>query len=316
MNNDIKVFCILGPTGIGKTLMIMELYNLLPFPIEIISVDSGLIYKEMNIGTAKPSLKELSIYPHKLVNILDPKKSYSVSDFFYDVNKEIYCAFLNKKIPILVGGTMMYYNVLFNGLYDIPNINNNIRNYVTNLFKKYDCKSIYKFFRKIDYNSAKNIHFNDKYRIIRNLEVYFSTNKNMSFYKKNKIFANFNIYKIIILNKDKNKLFLNIKNRFLNMLNIGFEEEVKSLYNRKDLNINMSSMKRIGYNQMWLYFDKKISYKQMISLSIKNTNFLVKKQITWLKKWLKFSKVIYLNNYNSCINKIYKFIKKCVLKNY
>ncbi len=312
MNNDIKVFCILGPTGIGKTLMIMELYNLLPFPIEIISVDSGLIYRDMNIGTAKPSKKELFIYPHKLVNILDPKQSYSVSNFFYDVKKEIYCAFLNKKIPVLVGGTMMYYNVLFNGLYDIPSINSNIRNYITNLFNKYDCKSIYNFFKKIDYDSAKNIHFNDKYRIIRNLEVFFSTKKNMSFYKKKKVFIEFNIYKIIILYKNKNKLFLNIKNRFLNMLNIGFEKEVRNLYNRKDLNINMSSMKRIGYNQMWLYFDKKISYKQMINLSIKNTNYLVKKQITWLKKWLKFSKVIYFYNYNSCINKIYKFIKNSI----
>ncbi len=306
-----NIFCILGPTGIGKTLIAMELCKLLP--INIISVDSGLIYKELNIGTAKPTFNELKLFPHSLINILDPRDSYSVNKFFIDVKNEIYNILnVNKKIPLLVGGTMMYYNVLFNGLYKLPGSNKYIRKYINMLFNKYNNKYVYNLLYKIDKESAINIHYNDKYRIIRNLEIFFLTNKNLSFHKKiSKLYLNFNINKIIILPSNKEILIKNIKKRFYKMLDLGFENEVLKLYNRGDLNINMPSIKCIGYKQMWLYIEKKISYSDMINLSIKNTIFLIKKQITWLKKWPD-SYIIILDNYKKCINKIFNFINKLI----
>ncbi len=307
--NNKNVFCILGPSGIGKSYISMELCDLLPF--EIISVDSVLIYKYLNIGTDKPSNENLKKYSHKLINILDPKEYYSVNNFFYDVKKEINNIYNNKNIPLLVGGSMMYYNVLFNGLYLLPKSNFNIRRYINLLFKVYGNKYVYNLFKKIDLLSSKKIHYNDKYRIIRNLEVFFISRKNINYLKKNKINLNFNFHKIILLPFNKNNLFISIKNRFYNMLKLGFENEVLYLYNRGDLNINMSSIKSIGYRQMWLYLQKKISYNQMIEYTISNNIYLVKKQITWLKKWFN-SYIIIIDNYNNCIKKIYNYIIKFI----
>ncbi len=305
-----NVFCILGPSGIGKSYISIELCNLLP--IEIISVDSSLIYKYLNIGTAKPSKDELKKYSHKLISIIDPKEYYSVNNFFYDAKNEINIIYNNNNIPLLVGGTMMYYNVLFNGLYNLPKSNLNIRNYINLLFKNYGKKYIYNLFKKIDLSSFQKIHYNDKYRMIRNLEIYFITGKNITYLKKKKkkkldcIF-----HKIIILPYNKNNLFNSIKNRFYKMLKLGFKEEVLFLYNRGDLNIKMPSIKSIGYKQMWLYFQNKISYNEMINYTINSNIFLIKKQITWLKKWLD-SYIIVLDNYSNCIKKIYNYINKFI----
>ncbi len=305
-----NVFCILGPTGIGKSFISMELCNL--FPLEIISVDSVLIYKYLDIGTAKPSKKELIKYPHKLINILDPKEYYSVNNFFYDVKKEINCIFIKNNIPFLVGGSMMYFNVLFNGLYNLPKTNINIRKYINLLFKNYGNKYVFNILKKVDLLSSKKIHYNDKYRIIRNLEIFFISKKSVSFLKKkNKNKLNFKFHKIILLPSNKNVLYKIIKNRFYNMLNLGFENEVLYLYNRGDLNINMTSIKSIGYKQMWLYIQNKISYNQMIEYTINSTFHLIKKQIVWLKKWFN-SYIIEVDNYKNCIKKIYNYINKII----
>ncbi len=310
-NNFPKIFCILGPTGVGKTYIAMKLFNLLP--ISLISVDSGLIYKYLNIGTAKPSKEELKIFPHKLVNIIDPKDFYSVNNFFIDVKKEIDNIFyVEKKIPLLVGGTMMYYNVLFNGLYKLPKYNLKIRKYINSLYIKYGNKYVFNILKNIDYISSKKIHFNDKYRIMRNIEVFLSINKKMSTLKmdkKNISKLNFDIYKIIILPEDKYSLIKSVKNRFYKMLSSGFEDEVYSLYCRKDLNINKPSIKCIGYKQMWLYFENKFSYDEMIYNTLYSTVYLIKKQLVWLKKW-NDALIIKSNNYNKIVNKIFDFISK------
>ncbi len=306
-----NIFCILGPTTVGKSYIAIELCNLLP--LEIISVDSALIYKYLNIGTDKPSKDILSKYPHRLINIIDPKEYYSVNIFFKDVVKEINdIYYIKNSIPLLVGGTMMYYNVLFNGLYSLPKSNLYINRYINLLFKKYGCKYIYNLFNKIDIDEFKKIHFNDIYRITRNIEVYLSTKKNITYFKKKKKKKiDYNIHKIVILPINKNILVNNIKKRFLNMLNIGFEEEVLFLYNRGDLNINMPFMKCIGYKQMWLYLQKKISFNQMKNSTINNTLLLLKKQYTWLKKWSDCY-FIELDNYKNCINKIFNYINKYI----
>ncbi len=304
-----KIFCILGPTGIGKSNISMELSNI--FPFRIISVDSASIYKYMNIGTAKPSINELLIYPHKLIDILDPKESYSVFNFIKDFKNSINDIYhIDKKIPLLVGGTMMYYNILFNGLNILPKSNFLIREKIQNLFSIYGCKYVHNILSNIDYEYSKVVHFNDRYRIIRAIEVFLISGKKISYLKKKKKKKiDLDIYKFILLPLNKNFLIKNIEKRFYLMLFNGFEEEVYYLYNRGDLNINMSSIKCIGYKQMWLYLDNKIDYTTMINSSIKDTILLVKHQLTWLRKFSSNSYVIEFDNYKNCINKIYNLIK-------
>ncbi len=303
-NNN--VFCIIGPTSVGKSFISMKLYEY--FPFEIISVDSALVYKFMNIGTDKPSINELKLYNHRLINIIDPKYFYSVNNFFFDVVKNIYeIIYIKKKIPLLVGGTMMYYNVLFNGLNLLPDSNIRIRNHIEYLFKKYGNRYVYNILKRLDFNISKNIHFNDKYRIIRNLEIFISSGKKISYLKnKPKFKLNLNFIKIILLFDEKINYKLKIKNRFYNMLNNNFKKEVLFLYKRGNLNINNSSIKCIGYKQMWLYLDNKINYIDMINESINRTILLVKKQLQWIKKWYNNSYVIYNNKL--CFNKIRNYI--------
>ncbi len=312
IKNDIsKIFCILGPTGIGKSYIAMELSKILP--VEIISVDSGLIYRDLNIGTAKPSKLELKYFPHRLVNIINPNDFYSVKNFILDLIKELYdIIYIKKKVPLLVGGTMMYFNVLFNGLYLLPESNYKIRNYINFLFSKYGSDFILNILRVIDFISYKKIHFNDKYRIIRNLEVFLTTGKNISYFKRHrKLILNFDIYKIIIIPNDKNNLVTLVKNRFYNMLYLGLEDEVFNLYLRNDLNLNSSFMKCIGYKQMWLYIDKKISYSEMIENTIRSTLYLIKKQLIWLRKWTN-SFIIKNNDCKKKVIDIFNYIKKII----
>ncbi len=304
-----NIFCLIGPTAVGKSLISIELCKL--FPFEIISVDSALIYKYMNIGTDKPNKKILKNIPHYLIDIIDPKEIYSVNNFFFDILNSIYkIIYINKKIPLLVGGTMMYYNVLFNGLWILPSSNIRIRNHIKLLFSKYGNKYVFNILKKIDLNISNYIHYNDKYRIMRNLEIFMNSGKKVSFLKNNfKFNLNFNFIKIIILfenNDYKNKII----NRFYYMLENGLENEVNYLYNRKDLNINKPSIKCIGYRQMWLYLDSKISYIDMIKDSILKNFLLVKNQIKWIKKWINTSFIVY-NNKN-CLNIIKNYIKSLI----
>ncbi len=301
-----NIFCLIGPTAVGKSLISLELCK--SFPFEIISVDSALIYKYMNIGTDKPNKKILSNISHYLIDIIDPKDIYSVNNFFFDILNSIYkIIYINKKIPLLVGGTMMYYNILFNGLWILPNSNLRIRNHIELLFNKYGNKYVFNILKKIDYDISQKVHINDKYRIMRNLEIFISTGKKISFLKKNYRFnLNFNFIKIIIL-FENNNYKKKIINRFYSMLENGFEKEVNYLYNRKDLNIDKPSIKCIGYKQMWLYLDSKISYINMIKDTILKNFLLVKNQIKWIKKWINNSFIVY-NNKN-CLNIIKNYIK-------
>ncbi len=303
-----KIFCILGPTNIGKSFISMELSNF--FPLEIISVDSGLIYRYMNIGTDKPSKEQLNKVPHKLIDILDPKECYSVSNFFLDVKREVNLILnINRNIPLLVGGNMMYYNVLFNGLFELPESNNKMRIYIKMINNFYGSRYLYNILNEIDFNYAKLLHYSDTYRIMRALEVFGISGKKISILKRSKKKLNFNIIKFVILPKNKNILINSINNRFIRMLKNGLEEEVYNLYTRGDLNINMPSIKCIGYKQMWLYFQNKISYLDMINSSIGSTICLMKKQFTWINK-INNSYFIYLDSYKSCVNKIVNLIKK------
>lgn len=176
-NVPIVVF-LMGPTCCGKTSLAMRIHD--KINARIISVDSSLVYKYMNIGTAKPNENELIKYPHKLINIRCPNENYSVANFYHDALREIKLSFLEKKVPFLVGGTMLYYKILLSGLINLPKKNNELINrilFYLNDKNKNNNILLYQKLLKIDPKSAFNINKNDVYRLSRSLEVYYTTGK-------------------------------------------------------------------------------------------------------------------------------------------
>ncbi len=303
----IAIFLV-GPTASGKTSLAIKLSKKLP--IDIISVDSGLIYKGMDIGTAKPCANLLSKFKHRLINICDPSESYSSVNFYYDAINEMKNIVLSGKIPLLVGGTMLFFKVLLNGLFLLPPVNVEIRNLLINQANKLGWRLLYNELAKLDPVSASRIHNNDKNRLLRALEVYLVTGKTLSQLQNNPdktLLLSYKIYQFAIIPDNKKLLNNRIKNRFLQMLNDGFEDEVYMFFTRGDLNKNMPSMKCVGYRQMWSYLAGEINYEKMISQSISATKKLAKHQITWLKNW---KNIFWLdsNKQTDAINKILKIL--------
>lgn len=302
-----KIILIMGPTASEKTKLAIKLKK--KFNFEIISVDSTLIYRDMDIGTNKPSLEERKLAQHRLIDILDPSEYYSAFNFQNDALIEIKKIISSDKIPLLVGGSMFYFNVLLNGLSILPSKNSKIRQKILNEAKKNGVYSIYKKLKKIDIESAKKIHPNDFQRLSRALEIFLISGKNLTELKRYKKFKfPYRTLQIKIMPDNLEILNKKIELRFFEMLKKGFEEEVLMLYHRKDLNKNLPSIKSIGYRQMWSYLNSEINYNEMIKQSIHATKILAKHQITWLKKWNK-GYLFRSNDINGIFEKIKNFIE-------
>uniref|UniRef100_UPI003F5D1DA8 tRNA (adenosine(37)-N6)-dimethylallyltransferase MiaA n=1 Tax=Buchnera aphidicola TaxID=9 RepID=UPI003F5D1DA8 len=273
----------MGPTGSGKTTLAMKLRRYLP--IELISVDSALIYKYMDIGTAKPTNTQLLKHPHKLINFKDPLDIYSVVEFRNDALKSIQEILNIGKIPLLVGGTMFYYYVLLHGISTLPSSSAILRKRFLKYKKNNLIFLLHKYLSILDFESSQRIHYCDFYRIVRALEICLVTGKThrVVHSNQNHTFL-YNVLQFALI-PPKNYLQYNIKNRFYGMLKQGFEDEVKKLFHRGDLNCELPSMRCIGYRQMWSYFSNRISYNDMVYQSILATNLLCKKQMNWLRKW-------------------------------
>ncbi|AFA41414.1 delta(2)-isopentenylpyrophosphate tRNA-adenosine transferase [Wigglesworthia glossinidia endosymbiont of Glossina morsitans morsitans (Yale colony)] len=299
---------LMGPTASGKSEIAEKLKKKLP--IEIISVDSACIYRDMNIGTAKPSLSEMGYAPYHLIDICDPSERYSIKDFKNDALKIMHKIISNGRIPLLVGGSMLYFYSLFYGLSPLPPYTPKIRNNLKNKVKKFGWDYIYRKLNNVDPKSSYRIHPNDHQRLIRALEIYiasgFTPTELFNFPKKK---FRYDVCQFFILPK-KNILHQNIENRFYNMLKNGFQQEVYNLKLRKNLNKNLPSMNCVGYRQMWDYLSGEINYENMVYLTLKATKNLAKKQITWLSKWKKSCYII--NTYTSAFaaEKIYDLFKK------
>lgn len=292
-----QVFTLMGATASGKTALAMKLADHLP--IELISVDSALIYKSMDIGTAKPTNEELLRYPHKLINILDPLESYSVARFVEDAYQAIEGAFAQNKIPLLVGGTMMYFKGLLEGLSILPNSNEQIRAEIDAIAQIHGWQFVHQKLAEIDPIAANRIHPNDPQRINRAYEVYLLTGKSMTELSqiKQKPFP-YLVQEFALLSDDRVQLHQNIEKRFDLMLAQGFEEEVLQLMKRGDLHLDLPSMRSVGYRQLWQYLLEKQAMAQMLDCKIKQESFekmrfegicatrqLAKRQITWLRGW-------------------------------
>ena len=274
----------MGPTASGKTALAMELAQ--KHNCEIISVDSALIYKDMDVGTAKPSAEELAIAPHRLIDILDPLESYSAADFRRDAIKEIDNIIESGKTPLLVGGTMLYFKALLEGLSPLPEAVPEVRDQIMNEAEEHGWQWIHEQLKQVDPVSAERIHQNDPQRLSRALEVYRISGKSLT--ELTQVKAEPLPYEFIqfaIAPNERKVLHELIARRFKLMLEQGFVEEVTELKQRGDLDINLPSMRCVGYRQCWQYLDGEFDYNDMVEKVVAATRQLAKRQLTWLRSW-------------------------------
>ncbi|WP_075989018.1 tRNA (adenosine(37)-N6)-dimethylallyltransferase MiaA [Vibrio fluvialis] len=275
---------LMGPTASGKTDLAIRLRQ--KFPVEIISVDSALIYKGMDIGTAKPDQDELALAPHRLIDILDPSEAYSAADFRRDALREMQAIIDQGKIPLLVGGTMLYYKALLEGLSPLPAADPEIRQQIEQEAQQLDWAALHEQLRQIDPISAERIHPNDPQRLSRALEVYRISGKTLTELTQTKGEAlPFRVKQFAIAPKERAELHRRIELRFEKMVEAGFEDEVKALYARNDLHPDLPSIRCVGYRQMWDYLDGNCTLDEAIFRGICATRQLAKRQITWLRSW-------------------------------
>ncbi|MGR5307639.1 tRNA (adenosine(37)-N6)-dimethylallyltransferase MiaA [Vibrio mediterranei] len=278
------VLFLMGPTASGKTDLAIRLCQ--QYPVEIISVDSALIYKGMDIGTAKPDADELALAPHRLIDILDPAEAYSAADFRRDALNEIAKIHAEGKIPMLVGGTMLYFKALLQGLSPLPAANPEIRKQIEQEATEKGWQALHNELRAIDPVSAERIHPNDPQRLSRALEVYRISGKSLTELTETKGEPlPFRVKQFAVAPKDRALLHKRIELRFEKMIQAGFEDEVKALYAREDLHPDLPSIRCVGYRQMWEYLDGESTLDDAIFRGICATRQLAKRQITWLRSW-------------------------------
>ncbi|MCZ4238919.1 tRNA (adenosine(37)-N6)-dimethylallyltransferase MiaA [Alteromonas macleodii] len=274
----------MGPTASGKTGLALDIAA--KVESEVISVDSALVYKGMDIGTAKPTQEEQAGVVHHLIDIIDPAQSYSVSQFVNDTNALIGDILARGKVPILAGGTMMYFNALINGISPLPKSDEKIRDEITQQAQRLGWSKLHDELRGVDPISGERIHPNDPQRITRALEVYRSTGKTLTHWQQQEgEKCPYNIAQFAIAPADRAVLHERIATRFDLMLEQGFENEVVKLYERSDLHEDLPSIRSVGYRQMWQYLDGQLSYAEMRERGIIATRQLAKRQLTWLRGW-------------------------------
>lgn len=278
-----KVLLLMGATATGKTDLALEISR--HFEVEIISVDSALIYRGMNIGTAKPEPEILQSVPHHLVDIIDPVEPFSVWDFVQQSRRLVNEISARGRIPLLVGGTMMYCNAFERGLNRLPEANQALRQSLDKEAQQTGWQAMHDKLAGVDPVTANRIRPADAQRIQRALEVYQLAGVPLSQLQQQESTAYpGQIEKVILAVNDRTELHRRIEARFLDMLEQGFVEEVEGLKTRTDLNLSLPSMRCVGYRQIWQFLDGELSRQEMIDKGVAATRQLAKRQITWLRK--------------------------------
>ncbi|EPF0600529.1 tRNA (adenosine(37)-N6)-dimethylallyltransferase MiaA [Yersinia enterocolitica] len=275
---------IMGPTASGKTALSIALRQRLP--VELVSVDSALIYRGMDIGTAKPSAEELALAPHRLIDIRDPAESYSAADFRKDALKEMADITAAGRIPLLVGGTMLYFKALLDGLSPLPSADPQVRQRIEQQAAELGWEVLHQQLAEIDPVAAARIHPNDPQRLSRALEVFFISGKTLT--ELTKISGEtlpYRVHQFAIAPVSRELLHQRIELRFHQMLDAGFETEARALFDRGDLHTDMPAIRCVGYWQMWSYLSGEIDYDEMVYRGICATRQLAKRQMTWLRGW-------------------------------
>ncbi len=275
--------CVMGPTAAGKTDLAIALHKQLG--CELISVDSALVFRGMDIGTAKPSAAELQVAPHRLIDIIEPTEAYSAARFRKEALAEMDKISIAGSIPLLVGGTMLYFRALENGLADLPESDPKIRAQLDAQAAELGWAAMHQRLSEVDPASALRIHPNDPQRIQRALEVYQISGQTMT-----ELHAAaqdqqlpYRLIKLTVAPEDRSVLHQRIEMRFKQMLENGFIDEVKALRARGDLSLNMPSMRAVGYRQVWEYLDGQYDYEEMVFKGVVATRQFAKRQFTWLR---------------------------------
>ncbi len=277
------VLFLMGPTASGKTALAVELVQRWPF--EIISVDSALVYRGMDIGTAKPNAETQRIAPHRLIDLLDPAEAYSAGRFRNDARREIATIHAAGHIPLLVGGTMLYFRALEQGLAELPSADPVVRAGLAAELAEQGSGVLHTRLAQIDPIAAARIHPHDVQRIQRALEVYILTGQSLTELcdgSHNEILP-FRIVKLIVAPADRFVLYERIGQRFQAMLKQGFVTEVAQLRARGDLDLRKPAMRSVGYRQVWEHLDGILDYPAMVERGITVTRQFAKRQLTWLR---------------------------------
>lgn len=276
-----EIIAIMGPTASGKTHLAISLAKAVNG--SIISVDSATIYRGMNIGTAKPTVKEQEGIPHYLFDICEPEDNYSVKAFCEDALQAIEEIKAAGRVPLLVGGTMMYFNALFKGVASMPGSDQQIRERL----KQEPLEKLHQQLMKIDKKAALRIHPNDPQRIWRALEVYELTGKSLSEWQKETVpFLDPSVVlQVLLMPENREALRENIKNRFEAMMQSGFLEEVVNLRKNAELDKDKPSMRSVGYRQLWEHLDGKLTLEEAHQRAVIATGQLAKRQMTWMRSW-------------------------------
>jgi len=272
----------MGPTAAGKTDLAIEIAK--RCPVEIISVDSALVYQDMDIGTAKPSPEVLAEFPHHLINIIDPTERYSVGRFREDALGLMAEIQGRGKIPLLVGGTMMYFNGLQHGLSNLPQAEPLIREKLATEIKQYGLASLHARLEQLDPESATRIHINDPQRLQRALEVFEITGKTMTELVQSKQAGlSYRVIKLIVTPFDRRVLHQRIADRYQQMIESGFIDEVKRLYIRPDCHADLPAIRAVGYRQVWSFLAGEYDQDTLIEKGIIATRQMAKRQLTWCR---------------------------------
>jgi len=276
---------LMGPTASGKTALALELVK--RYPCEIISVDSALIYRDMDIGTAKPDAEMQALAPHRLIDLIDPAESYSAATFRADALREMADITAAGKVPLLVGGTMMYFKFLRDGSADLPQADDAIREQLLQEGQAEGWPAMHARLAEIDPEAAARLKPMDSQRIQRAMEVYLVSGKTLSEHwaEQETQPLPYHVVNLAVCPTERSRLHERIAQRFRIMIEQGFVPEMERLYDRGDLSIDMPSMRCVGYRQGWEYLEGKYSYDEMIERGIIATRQLAKRQITWLRSW-------------------------------
>ena len=278
-----KAITIMGPTASGKTDLAIFLTE--HFPVDIISVDSAMVYRGLNIGSAKPSDEELAKAPHRLIDVVDPLEIYSAARFRNDALKEMAEITAAGRIPLLVGGTMLYFRALLQGLSDLPAADEAVRERLEQQATEIGWEKMHQRLVEVDPEAGARIHPNDPQRIGRALEVYEVTGKAMSQLQKEQKSEPlpYEVLKLALMPSDRAELHQRIERRFKQMLEQGLIDEVKTLQDRGDLNEDLPAIRAVGYRQVWDYLLDRIDYTEMEERGVIATRQLAKRQFTWLR---------------------------------
>ncbi|NSL56763.1 tRNA (adenosine(37)-N6)-dimethylallyltransferase MiaA [Uliginosibacterium aquaticum] len=281
----LQAVLLMGPTASGKTAAALHLAR--QSPIEIISVDSALVFRDMNIGTAKPDEEELAQCPHHLIDIITPEEAYSAARFCSDAQRLIGEICARGQLPVLAGGTMLYFKALLEGLSDLPQADAALRQEIEEHAARAGWPALHAELARLDAAAASRLNPNDAQRIQRALEVVRLTGRPLaeSYAQRESTSPAIDYLPLALQPAERSVLHTRIAQRFDAMLDEGFEEEVRQLRTRYRLDIEMTSMRCVGYRQMWEYLDGEVDAATMREKGIAATRQLAKRQITWLRQF-------------------------------